>query len=94
MRYVAAFGHHRRAMARVAIRHEGQPPYSPTVAPPLCGSTSQARELEQAIPVMQAHRAAHPATPWLLTVPALGLAPASIQEARRLARRRPPCGPS
>ena len=69
MRYVAAFGHLRRAMARVAIRHEGQTAVlAHRGAPLMWFHVASLGELEQAIPVMQAHRKAHPETPWLLTV--------------------------
>ena len=69
MRYVAAFGHHRRAMARVSILHEGQTAVLAHRGTPLMWfHVASLGELEQAIPVMQAHRAAHPETPWLLTV--------------------------
>ena len=69
LRLVASFGHHRRAMARVAIRHEGQTAVlAHRGAPLMWFHVASLGELEQAIPVMQAFRAAHPETPWLLTV--------------------------
>jgi 3-deoxy-D-manno-octulosonic-acid transferase len=69
LRLVASFGHHRRAMARVAIRHEGQEAVlAHRGAPLMWFHVASLGELEQAIPVMQAFRAAHPETPWLLTV--------------------------
>ena len=69
MRYVAAFGHHRRAMARVAIRKEGQTAVLAHRGEPLMWfHVSSLGELEQAVPVMQAFRQAHPISPWLLTV--------------------------
>ena len=69
VRLVASFGHHRRAVARVAIRREGQTAVlAHRGAPLMWFHVASLGELEQAIPVMQAFRAAHPATPWLLTV--------------------------
>ena len=69
LRLVASFGHHRRAMARVAIRHEGQEAVlAHRGAPLMWFHVASLGELEQAIPVMQAFRAAHPEAPWLLTV--------------------------
>ena len=69
LRLVASFGHHRRAMARVAIRHEGQTAVlAHRGAPLMWFHVASLGELEQAIPVMQAYRSAHPSTPWLLTV--------------------------
>ena len=69
LRLVASFGHHRRAMARVAIRHEGQEAVlAHRGAPLMWFHVASLGELEQAIPVMQAFRAVHPETPWLLTV--------------------------
>jgi 3-deoxy-D-manno-octulosonic-acid transferase len=68
LRALAALGH-RRAGARVAIRHEGQTAVLAHRGTPLMWfHVASLGELEQAIPVMQAFRAAHPATPWLLTV--------------------------
>lgn len=64
-----SLGHHRRAKARVAIRHEGQEAVLAHRGSPLMWfHVASLGELEQAIPVMQAFRAAHPETPWLLTV--------------------------
>ena len=64
-----SLGQHRRARARVAIRHEGQEAVLAHRGSPLMWfHVASLGELEQAIPVMQAFRAAHPETPWLLTV--------------------------
>ncbi len=64
-----SLGQHRRARARVAIRHEGQEAVLAHLGSPLMWfHVASLGELEQAIPVMQAFRAAHPETPWLLTV--------------------------
>ena len=64
-----SLGQHRRAKARVAIRHEGQEAVLAHRGSPLMWfHVASLGELEQAIPVMQAFRAAHPETPWLLTV--------------------------
>ena len=69
LRLVASFGHHRRAMARVSIRREGQSAVLAHRGDPLMWfHVASLGELEQAIPVMQAYRASHPDTPWLLTV--------------------------
>ena len=56
-------------MARVAIRREGQTAVLAHRGEPLMWfHVASLGELEQAIPVMQAFRDAHPSTPWLLTV--------------------------
>ncbi|MDP7435071.1 MAG: glycosyltransferase N-terminal domain-containing protein [Flavobacteriales bacterium] len=68
LRLLAGLGH-ARAQSRAAIRREGHEAV-------LQGSDTQRMwfhvsslgELEQAIPVMQAYRALHPDTSWLLTV--------------------------
>lgn len=66
---VAAYGHHRRAAARVAIRHEGQAALFAYHGEPLMWfHVSSLGELEQAIPVMQEFRRQQPDVPWLLTV--------------------------
>jgi len=68
LRALAVVGH-RRAKARVAIRQEGQTRVlAHRGAPFMWFHVASLGELEQAIPVMQAHRARHPETPWLLTV--------------------------
>ncbi|MGB1481005.1 MAG: 3-deoxy-D-manno-octulosonic acid transferase [Flavobacteriales bacterium] len=68
LRILAALGH-RRAALRVAIRREGQTAVlAHRGAPLMWFHVASLGELEQAIPVMQAFRAAHPSTPWLLTV--------------------------
>ena len=64
-----SLGQHRRAKARVAIRHEGQEAVlAHRGAPLMWFHVASLGELEQAIPVMHAFRAAHHETPWLLTV--------------------------
>ncbi|MDA9756436.1 hypothetical protein N9V29_05675, partial [Flavobacteriales bacterium] len=50
LRLVASFGHHRRAMARVAIRHEGQEAVlAHRGAPLMWFHVASLGELEQAI---------------------------------------------
>lgn len=68
VRLAAALGHS-RARARVAIRWHGWDAVMAHRGEPLmwfhCASLG---ELEQAIPVMEAHRQAHPNSPFLLTL--------------------------
>ena len=68
LRLVAGLGH-ARAQSRVAIRREG---HDAVLQSPgtqrMWFHVSSLGELEQAIPVMQAYRALHPDTSWLLTV--------------------------
>ena len=60
---------HARAQSRVAIRKEGHDAVlQGSDAPRMWFHVSSLGELEQAIPVMQAYRALHPNTSWLLTV--------------------------
>lgn len=60
---------HARAHARVAIRHEGHADVLGSgKGPRMWFHVSSLGELEQAIPVMQAHRDANPQDAWLLTV--------------------------
>ena len=57
---------HARARARVAIRHEGHADVLGSgKGPRMWFHVSSLGELEQAIPVMQAHRDAHPQDAWL-----------------------------
>ena len=66
---LAAVLGHRRAKARVAIRHAGQENVLAHRGQPLMWfHVASLGELEQAIPVMQAFRRLKPDTPWLLTV--------------------------
>lgn len=72
LRILAALGH-RRAKARCTLAdapnaalHRHVPPASSHAR--LWMHCASLGEVEQAIPVLQAHRAAHPDTPWLLTV--------------------------
>ena len=69
MRYVAAFGHLRRAMARVAIRHEGQTEVlAHRGAPLMWFHVASLGELEQAIlciPFDFAHEILNHLTTWL-----------------------------
>lgn len=68
LRMLAGLGH-ARAQARVAIRREGHDVVlQGSDASRMWFHVSSLGELEQAIPVMQAYRALHPDTAWLLTV--------------------------
>ena len=68
LRMLAGLGH-ARAQARVAIRREGHDAVlQGSDASRMWFHVSSLGELEQAIPVMQAYRALHPDTAWLLTV--------------------------
>ena len=68
LRLLAGLGH-ARAQSRVAIRKEGHDAVlRGSDAPCMWFHVSSLGELEQAIPVMQAYRALHPDTLWLLTV--------------------------
>ena len=67
LRILAGLGH-ARAQSRVAIRKEGHDAVlQGSDAPRMWFHVSSLGELEQAIPVMQAYRALHPDTSWLLT---------------------------
>ena len=68
LRLLAGLGH-ARAQSRVAIRKEGHDAVlRGSDAQRMWFHVSSLGELEQAIPVMQAYRALHPDTSWLLTV--------------------------
>ena len=68
LRVLAALGH-ARAQSRVAIRREGREAVlRGSDTPRMWFHVASLGELEQAIPVMQAYRALHPDTSWLLTV--------------------------
>jgi len=68
LRLLAGLGH-ARAQSRAAIRREGhEAVLQGSDTPRMWFHVSSLGELEQAIPVMQAYRALHPDTSWLLTV--------------------------
>ena len=68
LRLLAGLGH-ARAQSRAAIRREGhEAVLQGSDTPRMWFHVSSLGELEQAIPVMQAYRAFHTDTSWLLTV--------------------------